>query len=644
MNDRPFSLQPRPAPRRGPQSIAEFIQRINAEPGGFRGLNSAELRRQIEARQNEADRDDDDVDMIGGPASEADSEVAETKDITVARDELLRAIHQTHQTSMFALDFVSLLLSKENPAQAVATFSPGLRDMVGVGTLGATMLEAPTALSQSRVPDNMMVAIGKRLMDLNKAADAALAASKRLQQEISAETKYWSEVLAVSEDGWRTFRLPHEPHTMGVKFGFSNAAPEFKANSIAPLRRAEDGFVKLEHGRMGGGSKRLQVSILENGVVVGRSSLPRPLPADAPLQDRVKESRDTIFAQELWHEINREGRTLLTRNVRLEKSAVTYKMDATRTISLQLASLGEADPPGVEQPGPQDALAESLCIALRLLLSSAHRTNEQKRAEPNVNRVPAPAYSILAPIISYYEYDRSIELCAQSLAAFANILRSAGLNSSVAMKEPPLSPSPGTPASEALSALLLKPPTVQFDLAITSASRLRIILKPSQSYGTVFSAFCLPPPQPGPHNNPLATLCPPGADEYDRPQELFWYLYRAVPRALTAHYKTTVLRELLNRAAAGTTDDSQGRPPPKWAVHASNKGLVDYDTGEYGVHFDFDANPATGHPELRVTGDFVEDGNKVHREWTWPPPDGQEGGKANLEAIVRHVLSHGPGG
>jgi mediator of RNA polymerase II transcription subunit 17 len=565
---------------------------------------------------------------MAGATSEADSDVTETKDVAAARDEVLKAIHMTHQTSMFALDFVSLLLSKENPAQAVTTFSHGLRELVGVGTLGATMLEAPTPLTLNRVPDNKMVAIGKRLIDLNKAADTALAASKRLQQEIGSETRYWSEVLAVSKDGWRTFRLPHETHTMGVKFGFTNTAPEFKTNSIAPMRRAENGSVHLEHGKMGSGSKRLQVSILENGVVGGRSTLPRPLPGDAPLQDRVKEARDTIFAQELWHEINREGRTLLSRNLRLDKSAVAYTLDATRTISIRLASLDDTDEAQVEQLGPQDAIAESLYITLCLLLCAAHRLNEHRRSEPSASRGPPPAYSLLAPIISYFEYDKSVEQFVRFLTSFTNVLRSAGLSSSITMKEPPLGTPPGVPASTALVAVLLRPPAVQFDLTITQTSRLRIMVRPSQLYGAQFAVHCLPPSLPG-SQNPLTSICPSGVEEFDRITELSWYLYRAVSRALTAHYYAAAAPT--EQPPSDVNDDDQ-RPRTGWGVDTSHAGLVDYYSGEYKLTFDFSADPATGRPELRVAANYPEAGRTVQRKWTWP-------GEGNLDEIVRHVLS-----
>ncbi|AEO65691.1 uncharacterized protein THITE_2112931 [Thermothielavioides terrestris NRRL 8126] len=645
MNDRPFSLQPRPPPGRGPQSITEFIRRVNAEPGGFRGINTAELRAQLLNRQqngdgdNDAHGDDRDIDMTGA-SSEAGSDVAETKDVAIARDELLRAVHQTHQTSMFALDFVSLLLSKENPAQAVATFSPGLRDMVGIGTLGATMLAAPTVLTQARVPDNKMVAIGKRLMDLNKAADTALAASKRLQREIGYETKYWSEVLAVSERGWQTFRMPNEPQTMGVKFGFSNAAPEFKLNSIAPMRRAADGSVRLEPGKMARGSKRLRVSILENGVVVGRSSLPRPLPPDAPLQDRVKEARDTIFAQELWQEINRERRGLNTRTIGFEGSVVACPLDATRSASIQLATLDEEEAAAEDRSGEQDALADWLCTTFNLLLSNSHRANEQRRSERSLDKGPAPPYSILTPLVTYFEYDKCVQQCAQKLAAFIAVLRGSGLGGTVTMKEPPLAPFPTVPASEALAAALLKPPPVQFDVALTPVGRVRILLRPTtytSSGAASFSVFLLPTGMRG-VQNPLLALSPLGVEEFPRMEALFAYLYSAVPCALAAAY----LRLAVKAAEKPALDSaSAAAPPPRWTIHDSRKGIVDVETGEYGVHFDCGPNPSTGNVELRVAWDSLEDAEgggkkKVHMDWTWP------GTGANINTVLKKLLSSGP--
>lgn len=56
---------------------------------------------------------------------------------------------------------------------------------------------------------------------------------------------------------------------MCVSFGFLNVVLEFKNSGIVLLRRVDDGFVKLEFGRRGGGFWCICVRIFENDKVVG---------------------------------------------------------------------------------------------------------------------------------------------------------------------------------------------------------------------------------------------------------------------------------------------------------------------------------------------------------------------------------------
>ncbi|KAK0613101.1 subunit 17 of mediator complex-domain-containing protein [Bombardia bombarda] len=600
--DLPLSLQPRGPRNRGLQSIAEFIQRINAEPGGFRELNEDDLRQSLATAEPDDQGADDDVDMLE-EGSEPEEAALKEVNLLAARDELQQNILTAQGTALLTLDFISLLLSKEIPSQNAATISTELHNMVGAGVLGATVLWAPTPLTRSRVPEDKMMAIGKRLIEINKAADTALSAAERLRKEIILETKYWAEVLAVSEKGWSAFRLPQEPHTMGVKYGFSNAAPDFRAHSVAPMRRAEDGTVRLECGRLGGDSKRLRVTITRNATVVGQSSLPLPLPEDAPLEDRVREARDTIFAQELWHELNREGRNLLSNNVRLEKSAVTYAADSATTIAFQLVPSDRGDSRSVQNPGSEDDIAET------------------------INLGSPPPYSLLLPVITYYQHEKTIQRCMDFLSVLSRVLRSAGLDTSLVITEPPITPPAG------------------FDLAITPDSRLRIIAKPSSLFGTRFLVYPLPSARAPDAPNPLIRWFPSASPEirtpggfadgfYDGTKKLFWYLLNAVPRALTLHY-APITKEL--RSGAGMTD----REPTNWVIHFTGKALVDDDVELLGVRFDFPLDYATGYPELHVAGDFSEGGKPVHMEWSWTPASSLEGGGENLENIVRQVLSRG---
>lgn len=125
-----------------------------------------------------------------------------------------------HHGAAFALDFVSLLLSKDTPVQASLTMAPDLKELVGVGTLGADKIHT-SRVTEAKKNDNKRIAKGWKIQNLNKTVDTILESATRLEKEMETETKYWEQVLAVSDRGWAVCRLPNEKHTLGVRFGFS---------------------------------------------------------------------------------------------------------------------------------------------------------------------------------------------------------------------------------------------------------------------------------------------------------------------------------------------------------------------------------------------------------------------------------------
>ncbi|KAG6033091.1 hypothetical protein E4U41_007007 [Claviceps citrina] len=214
----PLSLRPFPVADKAPKNLAEFIARVNTQPGGFRLVTEERLRDEIRSRNMPpaGDSDPEDVDMsdAGNDADDQD------RDPSLARMEVLKNIEIASNTAMLTLDSLSLLLSKQSPTQASLTLSQQLRDMVGIGTLGADRLDEPT-VNPSRAKDEEQVAVGLTLMQINQARDAADEAGRFLQREVQAENRYWEDVVAVKQSGWAICRVPNERHTLGVKFGFS---------------------------------------------------------------------------------------------------------------------------------------------------------------------------------------------------------------------------------------------------------------------------------------------------------------------------------------------------------------------------------------------------------------------------------------
>lgn len=121
--------------------------------------------------------------------------------------------------TMFALDFVSLLLSKHAPRQAETSMSAFLKQVAPVGSLNADIINPPPK-PETAVSDTKSVSRGWRLQSFNAAANKLLKAASRLEEEVASETKYWGEVLAVKDKGWKVCRMPRERQTLGVQYGF----------------------------------------------------------------------------------------------------------------------------------------------------------------------------------------------------------------------------------------------------------------------------------------------------------------------------------------------------------------------------------------------------------------------------------------
>ena len=576
-----------------------------------------------------------------------------------------------HQNALLTLDLVSLLLTKENPSQTVQTLRPQLRDMVGIGTLGADNLAASN-LTDDRLRDNKMVATGWKFLDIERTVNSVMSSAADLRKEIELETKYWADVLAVSEGGWAVSRLPNERQTLGVKFGFSEAAPEFRNISSAPMRRTDDGSVNLDTGRVGR-SQRFHVRIEKNGEVAGRSSLPRPTPETAPLDVRVLDARNTVFSQEVWHEINREGRTLLASDVRLEKSAVSLRVDSETKIIFTLEDLKDHESGSDHwETKPRDGLAESISAALQILLSYAHQQNNLQRSQPtppfaSQNR-NTQIYWLLRPIIACLRHEDVVSKAVRFMSDLTDILQSAGVSTaSYTFSESPTSlnlvAAPRqTSSSEALCASLLNPREFTFELTITPDARIavrgRTVLSPITQQYRIRLLSPSTPVQPGQPPAPLSRLQEvfPPSETYPDLREVTYYIQQAVARVLAIGAE-----DLVNNAPSAHKPEAGAGP--EWRRTINGRTICHADDPFRAVRFDVcgarsperwnemeelpddpadDGGDLT--PELRVYATVPVPGEKIGtvatRKWTWTAERAGSGEQGPLlEDVIREFVS-----
>ncbi|GKT92503.1 LOW QUALITY PROTEIN: RNA polymerase II mediator complex component SRB4 [Colletotrichum tofieldiae] len=521
------------------------------------------------------------------------------------------------------LDFVSLLLSKESPAQAGVTLSQALRDWTGIGTLGIAKREDSEEQKQrdaERAKDNRDVSLGWALLDIETTKASADKAASHLSREVEREAKYWDEVLAVHQAGWSMCRLPAERHTL--------ASPEFRNSSLAPLRRGDDGTALLQHGRVGAGSQRLSITVSRSGETTGRLAIGSSVPDSALLPDRVLEARNTIFAQELWHELHREAHSLASYGVRANNDSINFNPTSGPSLTLELETLD--DSAATVSASADNVLAEATHLGLHILLSHAHRLNELQRLRPTplINDAQNQ-YHLFRPIIAKILYDRTVEQVTSFAGDLTRILRRAGVEAaSFTLNTPPCptaelkNTSGGASnrpnASQALTNMLTSPADFQIELTLTPTARLQIrgrtFLLPLTT--TQFQLQLLP------------SLAEPTNTE-PAPSTLQLYLASAAAHALTDFAMSLI-----------PPSPSQSSEPTRaeWIKSVRGTAIRDIETETREIRFDILNNDPEGRSTLQIGAAWRAGDKPLVKRWAWPAV-GEGAGKSASQPQVSDIVA-----
>ncbi|KAF2860323.1 hypothetical protein K470DRAFT_217417 [Piedraia hortae CBS 480.64] len=372
-----FTFRPWARQADNSQSLKDVLAQAGVERGPFRLITEASLRAEIEEGDSpisssaSEDTEQDDGESDGKPATVAE--------LIQARTELLDHVQVAHNDALMALDFISWLSSR-NIVGAEHSMSPALKDQVPVKTLGFDLWERMPVDKAREAQDNN-IAENTRVEGLQNVADGLLAAAQRLQQNVREETSYWQQVLPVSEKGWNVCRLPGTRHQLGVTFGFSESLLAFSRKGFAAFVVGKDGNVTLAKG-VGSKPKALRVSIVKNQETVATSRMPSKVDDETTLEDRIRHARDSLFDEELYHELMREGQTVYSLGVRVLSRRIILPADPdTKTeVKFELLPVDEAFD---ETTSIEDAaMAQGIATCARLLLSQAHRKRLYKRSQP----------------------------------------------------------------------------------------------------------------------------------------------------------------------------------------------------------------------------------------------------------------------
>ena len=254
---------------------------------------------------------------------------------------------------------------------------------------------------------------------------------------MTRETTYWDQVLAVKEKGWSLSRLPREKHTLGVRYGFAEAYADFRDRGLAALRRDANGNISLDRGLRSSGNQTLRVRILQQGKPVASSSK-RASVEDDSVAKEILQARNSIFDEELHHELHREARVLVNQGVRCIGGRVLIPYKKDEQIEIDLVSLEDED---LEAPAGDSTIPDAIALSLRILLSDAHRQNLHRRSQIPLplrdTKPPRPIYALLKPVVEHLQHQSHVASLQHFLNNLHKTLSAASLPFSF---NPPTSP------------------------------------------------------------------------------------------------------------------------------------------------------------------------------------------------------------
>lgn len=433
----PVSFQPWAKEDKEESDLKSILSRVNNERGHFRSITEDSLRDEIIAEETGGGALSSSEDEEDEEDGEARIQPTTREELYKAKAEMLEHVASAHQEAMMALDFVSLLLSKDAPRQAEQTISPLLKQRIPKGTLGTDLWERmqPNRAQQSQ---NELLARGLRMESLQSSADSLLSAAKRLESNVKKETIYWGQVLSVKEAGWSVCRIPGQAHKLGVRYGFSEATGEFARRGLAALNTDSEGNIVLEHG-VGMKPKSLRLRLQKGDQLLGSTVVPRlPEGSETTLEARIRFARDSLFDEELYHEMVRESRILASMGVTMYGSTISLPVmssdemwsQRSAELLLDLVSLDEQRSEH-DEDRDHDNLAQAMLLAARLLLTQAHRDRLKLRSQvpPPLSdaKKETPTLAVLRPLLTFLLHRSTIDNLNAYLKGLQIVLEAASV-------------------------------------------------------------------------------------------------------------------------------------------------------------------------------------------------------------------------
>lgn len=181
--------------------------------------------------------------------------------------------------------------------------------------------------------------------------------------------------------------------------------------------------------------RAVRVRVKDRGQFTGSSTLHRPSSSATELiEGRILQARDTVYEEELFHELVREARTMAGHGVTMRQGLIQLSGTDEQEI---LVDLVDAEPnPLPDEPEvtshQDDGLANAVSHAVHILLAFSHRQNLRRRMQIpqplSHKRRHTPEHQLLRPIIAYLQHTSHVRWLESFLRDTYHVLKTARIN------------------------------------------------------------------------------------------------------------------------------------------------------------------------------------------------------------------------
>lgn len=191
----------------------------------------------------------------------------------------------------------------------------------------------------------------------------------------------------------------------------------------------------LDKGLGSSKARLVRVQVRRHDQIVGCSTLPRPTSDDVEsIEHRILQARDTVFEEELFHELVREARSMATHGVTTRQNLIRIPTSDDHEILIDLVDSNDDLLQSNLYCSQQDLLlADALALSIRILLSYAHRQNLRRRTQAppplTPKRRPIPEYHLLRPAVAYFQHMSHVRWLESFFKDIFGVLQTAGLDS-----------------------------------------------------------------------------------------------------------------------------------------------------------------------------------------------------------------------